>query len=123
MGKTGSPASKKVQLKTDPRQITFNANKSSNAIWRRMFLLRYFIKLGESELITVSWSDFDIKCKRITLDDEQKPFSSSLPSTLYKSVTQIFVKGKKLITITIFYTTLNCLVQGSVTQKWVELAK
>ncbi|CAG2247065.1 unnamed protein product [Mytilus edulis] len=85
-----------------------------------MFLLRYFIKLGESELITVSWSDFDIKCKRITLDDEQKPFSSSLPSTLYKSVTQIFVKGKKLITITIFYTTLNCLVQGSVTQKWVE---
>ncbi|CAG2201175.1 unnamed protein product [Mytilus edulis] len=55
------------------------------------------------------------------LEDEKAPFQPVCPATnLSKSVTQIAVKGKKLVTITLYYTTYNCLVQGQVTQKWVE---
>jgi hypothetical protein len=50
----------------------------------------------------------------------REEFQPVVPKGLYKSVTQIFVKGKKNITITIFYTTFNCPVQGNVTQSWVE---
>lgn len=89
-------------------------------LWRRLLLLRYFIKLGESDDINVNWTDYVIKCKKIVLNDEREEFQTVVPKGLYKSGTQIFVKGKKYITIRIFYTTFNCLVHGNVTQSWVE---
>ncbi|CAC5394333.1 unnamed protein product [Mytilus coruscus] len=121
MSKTGSPKSGMVELKTDHKQITFKVNKQSVLLWRCVLLLRYYIKLGENDSIKVTWSDYDIKLKKILLEDEKAPFQPVCPATnLSKSVTQIAVKGKKLVTITLYYTTYNCLVQGQVTQKWVE---
>lgn len=89
-------------------------------LWGRLLLLKYSIQLGESDDINVNWTDYDIKCKKIVLNDESEEFQPVVPKGLYKSVTQIFVKGNTYITITIFYTTFNCLVQGNVTQSWVE---
>jgi len=121
LGQTGSQITSKVELKADSKQITFKVNKSSVLIWRRILLLRYFNKLGESVEANVSWSDYDNKCKRIVLHDDKKPFKSVIPApNLCKSTTQISIKGKKLITFTLYYTTYNCLVQGHVTKQWVE---
>ena len=118
---TGSPENTMVEPKTDPKQITFKLNTQSVLLWRRTFLLRYFLNLGEYHNTDVKWTDYDTKNHRLELNDEQAPFKWSIPhGSLYKSVTQITVEGKKLITITLFYTTENCLVQGNVTQDWVK---
>lgn len=70
MAKTGSLTPTKIQLKTDPKQITFLVPKPSIPVWRRFFLLRYFLKLGEEESVTVNWTDYDLKSKKLDLNDE-----------------------------------------------------
>lgn len=111
----------KIEDKIDPKQITFKVNKQSVLIWRRVLLLRYFLKLGDNDDIHVSWSDYDIKNKKVMIQDEKTTFKPTIPaSNLAKSITQISVQGRKLVTITLYYTTHNCLVQGQVTQKWVR---
>ena len=120
MATTGSPVASGIQLKTDPKQITFQVSKALVPIWRRIFLLRYFIQLGEHDCVEVKWVDYDSRNKKLDLDDEKLPYKSTLPSSLYKSVTQLFLDSRKLITITFYYTTQKCLVQGNVTQDWVE---
>ena len=116
--KTGSP---EIELKTDPKQITFKPTKSSVLLWRRILLLRYYINLGEDENVDVSWYDYDSKNKKLILEDETMPYNPIIPApNLCKSITQINVRGKKLITFTLYYTTLNCLVQGKTTQDWVD---
>lgn len=120
MVKTGSLTPTKIHLKTDPKQITFLVPKPSIPVWRRFFLLRYFLKLGEEESVTVNWTDYDLKSKKLDLNDEKMPYSPTLPTGLFKSVTQIFLENKKLITITFYYTTTKVLIQGNVTQCWVQ---
>ena len=86
-----------------------------------MLLLRYYINLGEDENVDISWSDYDTKNKKLILEDEKKPFKPIIPvPNLAKSITQIFIRGKKVITFTLYYTTFNCLVQGNTTHSWVD---
>ena len=84
---TGSPENTMVEPKTDPKQITFKLNTQSVLLWRRTFLLRYFLNLGEYHNTDVKWTDYDTKNHRLELNDEQAPFKWSIPhGSLYKDV-------------------------------------
>lgn len=93
--KTGSDKDMAVELKIDPKQISFRPNKQSIVLWRRLLLLRYFIKLGESDDINVNWTDYDIKCKKILLNYVREEFQPVVPKDLYKSVTQFFCERQE----------------------------
>jgi len=57
----------------------------------------------------------------IVLHDEEQPFEEkSQSASLNKSVVQIFYKVSKVITISIYYTTKRCLVQGNTCENWVD---
>ena len=84
-------------------------------------LIRYFIDLGKNELVHINWSDYDKSSKVLLLKDEEVTFEEKSPSTsLHKSVVQITQKSNKLLTIAIYYSTKNCLVQENSCQNWVE---
>jgi len=110
-----------IQNTCDEKQITFDLDKKSIWYWRRALLIRYFIDLGKNELVHINWSDYDKSSKVLLLKDEDVPFEEKSPSTsLHKSVVQITHKSNKLLTITIYYSTKKCLVQGNSCQNWVE---
>ncbi|CAG2192101.1 unnamed protein product [Mytilus edulis] len=110
-----------IQQKRDQRQITFELNKKSVGYWRRTLLIRYFTDAGKDPQTNIVWSDYDKKSRLLTLNDESKPFSEKiLDPNLFKSVVQIHYKGNKLLTITLFYTTYKCLVQGIQCQGWIK---
>lgn len=110
-----------IETKIDPKQVTFNLSSNSVLIWRRLLLLRYYIGLGSHDLCHVKWVDYDKKNRIIVLnDEEEKQCPKSLNPNLFKSMTQIFVNDQKLLTFTVYYTTLTCLVQGNITQSWVK---
>ena len=104
----------------DNKQITFELDKRSVLYWRRALLLRYFVQLGNETDFSIEWIDSDKAHNTLNLNDEEKPFTEKLPnSDLFKSVVKVVYKSAKLLTITIYYTTKKCLVQGNRCQHWV----
>ena len=105
----------------DAKQVTFELNKQSVLYWRRTLLLRYFVDLGQDSQINIEWEDSDKKKNVLLLKDEEKPFIEKLPhSDLFKSTVKVSFKSVKVITITIYYTTQKCLVQGNTCQEWTN---
>lgn len=117
---TGSSTPNKIQPNTDPKQTSFLVQKTSLALWRRCFLLRYFVKLGEDDNVSINWIDYDNKNKKIELNDENEPFKPTLPTELFKTIIQISVDKQKFTTITVYYTTGKVHIQGNATHKWIE---
>jgi hypothetical protein len=110
-----------VQNTLDVKQIMFDLNNKSVWYWRRALLLKYYIDLGKQESVHITWLDYDKSPNEIVLHDEEQPFEEkSQSASLNKSVVQIFYKVSKLITISIYYTTKRCLVQGNTCQNWVD---
>lgn len=116
----GSPAIAKVHNTRDSKQLTMELQKGDMPIWRRILLIRYYKNLGKFSDIEIQWSDFDKQNKVITVNDEKCSFHEALPGKLAKSTTRIIFKGKKLLTITLYYTTFNCLIQGIGAQQWLR---
>lgn len=110
-----------IQPTNDDKQITFDLDKKSVWYWRRVLLLRYYCELGKNTDVTVQWNDFDKSNNALTLNDEEAPFTEKSPSAaLNRTRVQICQSNKKIITITIYYPTKKCLVQGNSCQSWVE---
>ena len=109
-----------IQQTNDIKQVTFDLTKRSTLFWRRILLIRYYVEVGKLSDMSVIWADYDKKSRLLTLNDETKSFSEIIPDVnLFKSVVQISRSDAKLLTITIYYTTFKCLVQGNVCQRWV----
>lgn len=105
----------------DSKQISFTLDNRSVHYWRRALLLRYYVQLGNESEFTIEWIDNDKGGTTLNLNDEDKKFVEKLPnSNLFKTMVKVTFKGTKLLTITIFYTTLKCLVQGTSCQPWVK---
>lgn len=110
-----------IKNTNDTKQVTFQLTRKSVLFWRRLILIRYYARTSRSADVNVIWSDFDKKNRILTLGDELTPFSEKIPDTnLFKSIVQLSNKGVKLLTITLYYTTNSCLVQGNVCQSWVQ---
>ena len=114
-------ATSEVQQTRDDKQITFDLDSKSVLYWRRVLLLRYYCELGKNSEVVVSWLDYNKVNEEIKLNDEDAPFVERKPDpTLYKTMVKITHQSTKIITITLFYTTKRCLVQGNSCQNWVE---
>lgn len=84
-------------------------------------IIRYFWDLGDNENVNVEWSDFNTKSSKFCLKDERHPFEEKLPHQALANIfVQIKTKDAKIITITLFYTTNRCLVQGNMCQEWIQ---
>ncbi|CAG2224328.1 unnamed protein product [Mytilus edulis] len=109
------------QIVRGKSQATFKLNKDTLLLWRRALLIRYFKILGDNPNYDVKWKDFDIKSKSININDEQKPFQWKSPTDLlYKSAVEISFNNKKLLVVTLFYTTTNAMIQGKTIDTWLE---
>ncbi|CAG2221443.1 unnamed protein product [Mytilus edulis] len=109
------------QIVRGKSQATFKLNKDTLLLWRRALLIRYFKILGDDPNYDVKWKDFDIKSKSININDEQKPFQWKSPTDLlYKSAVEISFNNKKLLVVTLFYTTTNAMIQGKTIDTWLE---
>lgn len=119
-----APRSSKIPIHQTVRgksQATFKLNKDTILLWRRALLIRYFKLLGDDPNYEVKWKDFYIKSKSITIYDEQKPFPWNLPTDLlYKPAVEISLNNKKLLVVTLFYTTTNAVIQGKTIDTWLE---
>lgn len=101
-------------------QHTFKfTDKNTVLIWRRILMIRYFNKLGADKNCNITWKDFDIKNRPITLSDEKHPFEWRMPPNLMKSSVEIVINKEKLGVISIFYTTNSMMIQGKNSQKWM----
>ena len=110
-----------IQPTCDDKQVTFDLNKRTVWYWRRLLLMRYYCDLGKYPSINVSWSDLDKTSKVLSLHDEEYPFDEKSPaSQLHRSIVQISYNEQKFVTITLFYTTKTCLVQGNGCQEWTD---
>ena len=110
-----------IHATCDSKQVTFDLTKISVLYWRRALLLRYFLNLGSKTEFNVIWEDSDKKNNQIILKDEESSFEDKLPDTaLFKTFIQVIHNDHKLITITLYYTTYRCLVQGVMCQKWIN---
>ena len=64
--------------------------------------------------MNIDWEDSDKKKTVLFLKDE-KSYVEKLPhSDLFKTTVKINFNSVKVITITLFYTTQTCLVQGNI---------
>lgn len=105
----------------DSKQVTFDLNKQSVLYWRRTLLFRYYIDLGHDSNMNIEWEDSDKKKNVLNLKDEEKPFIEKLPhSDIFKTVIKVCHNTKKVIVITLYYTTMKCLVQGNTCQEWIN---
>lgn len=102
----------KVHNTADPKQKTFTISKAEIPYWRRVLITRYYNFLGQFSDVNVNWSDYDKTNNIIEIDDEARPFSTCLLPELFKSRTRIHHSNNKLLTITLYYTTQTCLIQG-----------
>lgn len=103
----------------DPNQITFVVLPELLPVWRKGLILRYYEQVGNLESCLVEWIDKDKSQSPLYIHDENNPGIPKLSDQLYKTVIRIFVTGKKLLTITVFYTTCKVLVQGTKCETWI----
>lgn len=105
----------------DINQITFELSSKSILYWRRSLLIRYLLGLGKDANADIKWSDYDKKNGPIALEDEKRPFLEKMPSNMLARTTiQINYGKKKILTITLYYASFLCLVQGTFCQTWVQ---
>jgi hypothetical protein len=110
-----------VGHKIDSKQITIDTDDQKIYLWRRLLHLRYFEQAGDLNNVHIKWTDSDKATKTINVGDEEHVFSMAAPcSELFKTVIRIDVNNKKLLTITIFYTTNRILIQGVSCQDWLH---
>ncbi len=78
------------------------------------------MQLGNETYFSIEWIDSDKAHNTLNLNDEEKIFAEKLlNSDLFKYVVKVVYKSAKLLTITIYYTTQKCLVEGNRCQHWV----
>ncbi|KAK7449350.1 hypothetical protein BaRGS_00040035 [Batillaria attramentaria] len=101
----------------DPIQKTFLTDRSHLPIWRKVFLTRYVGEFRPSGVHCV-WEDYGPKHTpfKETIDIDEK----CLPPTLHQTTFRLYGKGKKLLTVHIYYTRCNILVQGRACIGWAK---
>lgn len=110
-----------LDIKKDPNQLTFYIPFNLLPIARHLLFKRYVCGVGQISDFHVDWLDqASNPIRRLDVHDSSDVFvkSGKLPSELFSTKVQINFGSQKLVTVTLFYTTANILVQGNKCPNW-----
>ena len=111
-----------VEMKKDPKQMTFDIPHCLMPLTRQIFYRRYVCDVAGTAGYQVDWLDEGTNPTRTIHVEDSNDISivpTDLPSQdLFRTKIQVNCDTVKLVTITIFYSTGTVLVQGNRCPHW-----
>ena len=111
-----------VEMKKDPKQMTFDIPHCLMPLTRQIFYRRYVCDVAGTAGYQVDWLDEGTNPTRTIHVEDSNDISivpTDLPSQdLFRTKIQVNCDTVKLVTITIFYSTGTVLVQGNRCPRW-----
>ena len=111
-----------VEMKKDPKQMTFDIPHCLMPLTRQIFYRRYVCDVAGTAGYQVDWLDEGTNPTRTIHVEDSNDISivpTDLPSQdLFRTKNQVNCDTVKLVTITIFYSTGTVLVQGNRCPRW-----
>ena len=111
-----------VEMKKDPKQMTFDIPHCLMPLTRQIFYRRYVCDVAGTAGYQVYWLDEGTNPTRTIHVEDSNDISivpTDLPSQdLFRTKIQVNCDNVKLVTITIFYSTGTVLVQGNRCPRW-----
>jgi hypothetical protein len=113
-----------VDVKKDHIQMTFPLPLQHLPALRCVLYRRYVQEWGSQPECTVEWTDrtqhpvtvLSLPPEYLSIENIPK----SLPHELHNTLIQLNRKGAKLVTLTAYYTTGTCHVQGNLSRDWMD---
>ena len=112
-----------VNKKLDTKQVTFKIPLELLVLTRKILCKRYVYDIGNRQGYHVDWINQDKYNTEIKITDtpDLTEVPTSLPcDELYKSKIQVSYGLRKLVTISVYYTTGTVLVQGVKCRRWLR---
>ena len=101
----------------DSCQVKVKANPQRLPIWRTVLHNRYVDSI-KSRKATTTW--LDTTQQNDIISNLDITITPPFPQHLFKTFLQLCLSKKKLLTITVFYTTGTILIQGNTCQEWLD---
>lgn len=106
----------KIIRTRDPIQVKFESDIGRVTLWRRVLHTLYVEELMPTG-VNLRWEDRDKKHSELSVP---VPIDPPYTNKLFETLVQLWNGSKKLVTITVYYTTGTVTIQGNCCQEWVD---
>lgn len=111
-----------INIKKDPRQLTFTVPPELLPITRCVLYQRYFLDTNKTSEFDVSWVDeTHHPIRPIILHGQYTDINNipvQLPNELFQTKLQVTCGTNKIVKVTFYYSTGTILAQGNYCPKW-----